>query len=173
METFCGNVPISAIQKVIFGSQVKFYGEKRRQKRTFYLQYCAEQSYHSFWARIACNCLSTSGQMDLALDFRCLNWKAFERGLKRGWTGWSWKPNQAKPSCDSMKSVCLWCAIAKYSYLYPVMKNDVGIERAINLRKVETSFKPSIFIRIWIPYHNEVWHSLSQGTMLIQCSKGT
>lgn len=172
METLCGNVPISG--RLFLSPRWNFTGRKGGRKGLFICNTVLNKcSYHSFWARIACNCLNTSRQMDLALNFRCLNWKACEKGLKGGWTGWSWKPNQAKPSCDSMKSVCLWCAIAKYPYLHPVMKNDVGIERAINLRKVETSFKPNIFIRIWIPRHDEVWHSLSQGPMLIQCSEGT
>lgn len=160
------------------GPRWNFMGRKGGRKGLFIcntkLNKC---SYHGFWARIACNCLNTSGQMGLALDFRCLNWKAFERGLKGGWTRWSWKPNQAKPSCDSMKSICSWCAIVKYSYLHLVLKNDVSIERkvetSINLRQVEASFKPNIFIRIWIPCHDEVWNSLSQGTALIQCSEGT
>lgn len=161
-------------RKLFLGLRWNFLGRKGGREGLFICNTVLNKcSYHGFWARIACNCLNTSGQMDLALDFRCLNWKAFERGLKGGGTGWSQKTNQAKPSCDSMKSICLWYAIAKYSYLYLVMKNDVGIERAINLREVETSFKPSIFIRIWIPCHREEWHSLSQDTVLIQCSGGT
>lgn len=55
-----------------------------------------------------------------------------------------------------MKYACLQCVITKCFYLHPVMKNNVEVERAINLGKAEISFNPSLFVRSWIPDHNEV-----------------
>lgn len=82
-------------------------------------------------------------------------------------------PFQLQPFHDSMKYVSLRCIITKCSYLHLVMKNNVGVERAINLGKAEASFKPTLFVRSWIPRHDEMLHSLSQGTMLIQCSESS